>query len=128
MSAATASSAASVRPATITFNPSVANRLQSWAPNPRSGPTPITIAVFIARSELEIPGRSHRSSQLRAAGQSRGVADCGAAVRHIARYDGCGTDLGEIADPDIAENSRAGADEDAATDPWRARGKFTAAA
>jgi hypothetical protein len=47
MSFAIASMAELVRPATITFNPSLAKRLQSWAPSPRSGPTPMTIAVFM---------------------------------------------------------------------------------
>src|SRR5262249_3223442 len=47
MSFATASTADFVRPATITFRPSAAKRLHNWAPSPRSGPTPITIAVFM---------------------------------------------------------------------------------
>src|SRR5438445_3571856 len=50
MLATTASSAALVRPATMTFKPSAANRLHNCAPRPRSGPTPITTAVFIALS------------------------------------------------------------------------------
>ena len=49
MSFATASTAEFVRPATIILKPSDANRLHNWAPSPRSGPTPITIAVFVPR-------------------------------------------------------------------------------
>jgi hypothetical protein len=37
-----------VLPATITLRPSAAKRLHNWAPSPRSGPTPTTIAVFMA--------------------------------------------------------------------------------
>jgi hypothetical protein len=50
---ATASTVDFVRPATITFRPSAANRLHNCAPSPRSGPTPIMIAVFIAGLTLQ---------------------------------------------------------------------------
>ena len=47
-------SAALVRPATNTLSPSAANRLQSCAPSPWSGPTPMTIAVPIRLSRALI--------------------------------------------------------------------------
>jgi hypothetical protein len=47
MSATTASSEADVRPAATTRSPSLAKNLQSCAPKPRSGPTPIITAFCI---------------------------------------------------------------------------------
>src|SRR6516165_7621609 len=47
MSATTASSEAGVRPVATTCSPSLAKRLQSCAPSPRSGPTPIITALCI---------------------------------------------------------------------------------
>ena len=42
MSATTALKEADVRPAATTCSPSLAKRLQSCAPSPRSGPTPMS--------------------------------------------------------------------------------------
>src|SRR6516162_4294221 len=53
MSFATASTDGFVRPATITFRPSAANRLHNCAPSPRFGPTPIIAAVFITDLALQ---------------------------------------------------------------------------
>src|SRR3954454_3663238 len=131
MSSATACNADSVRPATITFKPSAAKRLQSRAPSPRSGPTPITIAVFIARlRRLKADDVTSGSGRDRfgAIGQSRGIADCRAAGRHVAGHDRACTDFRELADADVAQNGRAGADIDAAADARRARWQFATAA
>src|SRR5262245_48696301 len=99
ISSATACNADSVLPATITLSPSAAKRLQSRAPSPRSGPTPITIAVFICRSP-EVCG-SGRRGRLGAVGQPRGIADRGAAGGDVAGDHRAGADLGEITDADI---------------------------
>src|ERR1700733_2628081 len=52
ISVTTVSSAGLVRPATRTFKPSAANRLQSCAPKPWSGPTPMMIAVAMAAAPV----------------------------------------------------------------------------
>ena len=48
--------------------------------------------------------------RLRAIGQPRGNADRGAAGGHVMLDDRAGADLGEIADADVADNGRSGAE------------------
>src|SRR6478672_5698524 len=49
-----------------------------------------------------------------AIGQAHGIADGGAAGRHVRGHDRASADLGEIANADVAEDGRAAADIDTA--------------